>query len=334
MNRLRKSAFFTGFTFLRTVFLPLCLCVLLFALNANMNANAASAKTSPPSESIYKRVDAQGRVTYSNAPIQGGAKVELEPITLIPPTPSGVLVDPRAPRPAVVAMPSVAAATPASPVSPTASVAAATPDIVAPEPAPAVAPIAAALAPTVIPTVSRVAASPTPTPTAQPIALAIVTPMPQIKRLPLPANLQTAAPAVAVVAAVAKVPPVTTPVQPPRDDTKLRNLRSSLDTEQRLLAEAKTQLIEENGASEGVRAIKASFNNKKSGQLATVSAAERAIVERHFERVRDLQDQVAMHEKNIATLRANVKAEAGNVAQPLAFNKDIAKPISTSLASH
>jgi hypothetical protein len=34
---------------------------------------------------IYKRVDANGKVTYSNAPIKGGKKIELEPLpTMLP----------------------------------------------------------------------------------------------------------------------------------------------------------------------------------------------------------------------------------------------------------
>lgn len=46
---------------------------------------------------IYKHVDAQGRVTYSNVPIKGATKLNLEPLTTIPaprakasaPTPAG-----------------------------------------------------------------------------------------------------------------------------------------------------------------------------------------------------------------------------------------------------
>lgn len=34
---------------------------------------------------IYKHVDAQGRVTYSNVPIKGATKLNLEPLTTVPP---------------------------------------------------------------------------------------------------------------------------------------------------------------------------------------------------------------------------------------------------------
>ncbi len=40
---------------------------------------------------IYKYVDAQGRVTYSNKPMKDGVVVELEPLTTIPSTPMGML---------------------------------------------------------------------------------------------------------------------------------------------------------------------------------------------------------------------------------------------------
>lgn len=33
---------------------------------------------------IYKHVDAQGRVTYSNVPIKGATKLNLEPLTTVP----------------------------------------------------------------------------------------------------------------------------------------------------------------------------------------------------------------------------------------------------------
>ncbi len=39
------------------------------------------------SQVIYKHVDGNGRVTYANAPIKGGVKVELEPLTILPSAP-------------------------------------------------------------------------------------------------------------------------------------------------------------------------------------------------------------------------------------------------------
>lgn len=52
----------------------------LFALIAFACANHAQAE-------IYKRVDADGHVTYSSVPIKGGKKVHLEPLPVMAPTP-------------------------------------------------------------------------------------------------------------------------------------------------------------------------------------------------------------------------------------------------------
>lgn len=62
-------------------------------------ATAALALSSIPAAyaEIYKHVDAQGRVTYSNVPIKGAIKLNLEPLTTVPapraktstPTPAG-----------------------------------------------------------------------------------------------------------------------------------------------------------------------------------------------------------------------------------------------------
>ena len=49
---------------------------------------------------IYKHVDENGRVTYTNRPMKGAAVVELEPLTTIPATPAGSLV-PQKPAPAI-----------------------------------------------------------------------------------------------------------------------------------------------------------------------------------------------------------------------------------------
>ena len=53
---------------------------------------------------IYKHVDDNGRITYTNRPMKGAVAMDLEPLTTIPGTPAGSLA---APKP-----------TPASPVKP------------------------------------------------------------------------------------------------------------------------------------------------------------------------------------------------------------------------
>jgi hypothetical protein len=42
--------------------------------------------------------------------------------------------------------------------------------------------------------------------------------------------------------------------------------------------------------------------------------ATKMVVERHFERVRELQDQVLVHEENLAELRAQLRAPPQRVA--------------------
>lgn len=53
------------------------------ALVASTTALAQSA--------IYKHVDENGRVTYTNKPMKGAVQMELEPLTTIPGTPAGTL---------------------------------------------------------------------------------------------------------------------------------------------------------------------------------------------------------------------------------------------------
>lgn len=56
---------------------------LMLALSARANA-----------EEMFKHVDEQGRVTYSNKPIKGGKKVDLPPLSTLP-TPKVVPADPK-----------------------------------------------------------------------------------------------------------------------------------------------------------------------------------------------------------------------------------------------
>ena len=109
-------------------------------------------------------------------------------------------------------------------------------------------------------------------------------------------------------------------IQQRRDEIKLRMMQNAVNTESKLLADAKAKLAEENVASKGVHAIKASFHaaaragrTDKLALVPVISPEERAKVERHFERVRDLQDQISMHEKNLDDLRAVLKVETSTV---------------------
>jgi hypothetical protein len=82
-----------------------------------------------------------------------------------------------------------------------------------------------------------------------------------------------------------------------------------LQTEEQLLVAARSKLEEEQRISGSIRAMRASFANTAdtiTAQKPLISPETRAEIERHFERVRNLQDQVAMHEDHLQTLRGQL----------------------------
>ncbi len=220
---------------------------------------------------IYKHVDESGRVTYANSPIKGGARVDLEPLTVIPSTPSGSL--------------SAANAQVTSRVAPVAT-------------APAVLPVL--LEPTV-PTVPTV-------PTAKPaVQVAAVLPLSsQSQKAMTPKT--SPAPDNSVVASLGNISDLT---EQRRADTRKHLLEGELQTELQLLAASRAKLSEEQKQSGGVRAMRASFaatSEAVTAQKPLISPETRAEIERHFERVRNLQDQVAMHENQLQKLREQLVA--------------------------
>jgi hypothetical protein len=77
----------------------------------------AASTTALAQTTIYKHVDDSGRITYSNKPMKGAVVMELDPLTTIPGTPAGVLVNrdkapDRATEPKAEARPAVAIVTP------------------------------------------------------------------------------------------------------------------------------------------------------------------------------------------------------------------------------
>ncbi len=79
----------------------------------------AAATPAWAQSTIYKLVDDQGRVTYSNKPMKGATVLELEPLTTIPAGPAGTLqpqkasiTTERAESPRIEAKPAVAIVTP------------------------------------------------------------------------------------------------------------------------------------------------------------------------------------------------------------------------------
>ena len=232
---------------------------------------------------IYKHVDESGRVTYSNAPIKGAEKVDLQPIMVLPAAPSAT----AAPAIAAVANGNLAVAR--------------------------VTPV-----PRVVKAVSLAAANTKPE----------LGTRPNDSSTPVPAadSIDTATPARASLATpVATVSPEVAPAAPlqaqaRKDEVQRRNLQHTLLGEQESLANAKAQLVEESRQSASIRALRASFNTAPAADQAgirkIVTPEMRAQVERHFERIRDLQDEISMHERNVAELRTQLRAEpaAGVVA--------------------
>ncbi|MEO8103385.1 MAG: DUF4124 domain-containing protein [Betaproteobacteria bacterium] len=216
------------------------------------------AHSTPRAETvIYKHVDENGRVTYANSPIKGGARVDLEPLTVIPSTPSG-------------------------------SLSAANAQVV-----------------------SRNIA---PSPIAAPVSSSPAKPAFQVASvLPLSSQAQAAKPATqapenSVVASIESLNQLT---QQRQAETRKRLLEGDLQTEEQLLGAVRSKLEEEQKNSGSIRAMRASFSATVEGvtaQKPLISPETRAEIERHFERVRNLQDQVAMHENHLQTLREQLGA--------------------------
>ena len=224
------------------------------------HANAAAPRAEAV---IYKHVDESGRVTYANSPIKGGARVALEPLTVIPSTPSGSL-----------------------------------------NPANAQGAFVPAVSRAVIPSTTAVSA---------PVAPSGKPALHVASVLPLSSQAQsTAAKANApveestVLASLATINQLTLQR---RAETKKRLLEGELQNEEQMLVAAKSKLEEERKNSGNVRAMRASFaatSETVTANKPLISPETRAEIERHFERVRNLQDQVAMHENHLQSLQDQI----------------------------
>lgn len=96
-----------------------------------------------------------------------------------------------------------------------------------------------------------------------------------------------------------------------RAEVRQRILQSEIQAEEKSLSNARAALSEEQRRSSEIRTMRASFS--ATAQTATtqkplISPETRTEIERHFERIRNLQDQVAMHEGNISALRGEMIA--------------------------
>ena len=224
------------------------------------HANAAAPRAEAV---IYKHVDESGRVTYANSPIKGGARVDLEPLTVIPSTPSGSL-----------------------------------------NPANAQGAFVPAVSRAVIPSTTAVSA---------PVAPSGKPALHVASVLPLSHQAQSAAAKAnapveesTVLASLATINQLTLQR---RAETKKRLLEGELQNEEQMLVAAKSKLEEERKNSGNVRAMRASFaatSETVTANKPLISPETRAEIERHFERVRNLQDQVAMHENHLQSLQDQI----------------------------
>jgi hypothetical protein len=285
---------------------------------------------------IYKHVDENGRVTYTNAPVRGATIVELAPLTVIPGGSS-------APAPVAAAARQANAPTTATIL---------TPNSAAPVPSFVDRPVdrTKLLPQSGAPEASGLAASTGTAPETTPVSARAstddATATPSIKVLPLPTGLASASapssPPVAKVTTTRATPPSVAAglsaaalAKQRRENVRKRILEGEIEAESELLADARDALQREQKKSQAMRALRdVLIANDKSGQPRTPESSDnattRGLVERHFERVRDLQDQVAMHEQNLSELRAQLKVPPMTATSPSSASAGGIKPVSVA----
>ena len=256
-----------------------CLSLLLVPMISVADAAPTVAAAGRMETVIYKHVDENGRVTYANSPIKGGARVDLEPLTVIPSTPSGSLNAANA------------QSTTRGTSSDIANDSSGTSTKIAPgNRAPG--------SPVVNASVAQLIAKP-----AQ-----VASVLPLSNQANAAAKPIEKAPGNNVVASVETLQQLT---QQRRAETRRRLLEGELQTEEQMLVSARSKLDEEQKLSGSIRAMRASFSATAEAvtpQKPLVSPETRAEIERHFERVRNLQDQVSMHENHLNNLREQLVA--------------------------
>lgn len=114
-----------------------------------------------------------------------------------------------------------------------------------------------------------------------------------------------------------------TMAQQRREDVRRRILEGEIEAEDQLLIEARDMLNAEQARSPAMRALRASLPNE--ARPSDTTKESRALVERHFARVRDLQDQLVMHEQNLVGLREMLSTVA-SAASPLKPRTQPASP--------
>jgi len=228
---------------------------------------------------IYKLVDAAGRVTYANSPMKGATVLEIAPLVVLQ-SGSAVAATALARAPKLSLPQAYGQSSPATSATINGSE-----------------------------TVGTETTVPGPPATVLAKSESNVVESPAIASRPEP--LGSNALSTRQAAAMA---------QQRRSEVRRRIIEGELEAEDQLLREAKEQLTREQNKSPAMRALQAAViaNERESASRAVAqqdNAETKAFVERHFERVRDLQDQVAMHEANLAELRAQLPKDLGPRAQ-------------------
>ncbi len=98
---------------------------------------------------------------------------------------------------------------------------------------------------------------------------------------------------------------------------------AKIDQHEQLLATAKAQLVEEQRASESFRALRARLPvviDQTNPAKAAIQNDIKVQVEQHFERIRNLQDQISRYEQNLAALQPLPSGPASNTAPAKAIN--------------
>jgi len=223
---------------------------------------------------VYKYVDGNGRVTYSNQLMKGGVIVDLSPLTVLPKSQTATVArNPTASR-ETNAQTAIASESTQQPQSRQSAE-------------------------------QESARESLPMESAAPQVAIVTSRPPQADTLRQGASPSGAG---ANAAAMAKQR---------REDVRRRILEGEIDAESQLLSETQSDLQRERTKSSAMRSLRAVLLADERPKLGKKSQSDDAantkmVVERHFERVRELQDQVSMHEENLAELRSQLRAQPAN----------------------
>ena len=228
---------------------------------------------------VYKQVDATGRVTYSNQPMKGGVIVDLSPLTVLPKSQTAVAARSTVASQEANPQPTVAAE-PSQQLQPRQAVESSATD-------------ASGAGQPAAPALGRASATP---------QVAIVT-----SRPPQEESLRQVAPSGAGTSAALMA-------KQRREDVRRRILEGEIEAESQLLSEAQSDLQREQTKTNAMRSLRAALladERTIAGKRTQNedSANTIVVIERHFERIRELQDQVSMHEENLNELRSQLRTQ-------------------------